>query len=112
MGPATPAVGPRPLRVAVLVGVLLVFLGVSTVAVVEHGYFGLWAFLFQGTAERQVALDLTIAMFLVMSWIVADARTSGVPAWPYVVVTLLTGSLGPLGYLLHRELIRGGKKRS
>ena len=107
MGSAAAPVGPRPARIAAFVGVLLVFLAVSTVAVAEHGYFGLWAFLFQGTAERQVALDLTIAMLLVTSWIVADARTSGVPAWPYVVVTLLTGSLGPLGYLLHRELVRG-----
>lgn len=107
MGAAAAAVGPRPARVAALVGVLLVFAVVSAVALAEHGYVGLWAFLFQGTAERQVALDLTIAMFLVTVGIVGDSRTSGVPAWPYVLVTVLTGSLGPLGYLLHRELIRG-----
>ena len=107
MGTAAAAVGPRPSRIAVLVGALLVFGAVSAVALAEHGYLGLWAFLFQGSAERQVALDLTVAMFLVLSWVVADARTSGVPAWPYIVVTLFMGSLGPLGYLLHRELVRG-----
>jgi hypothetical protein len=32
-----------------------------------------------------------------------DARTSGVPARPYVALTVAAGSFGPLLYLLHRE---------
>lgn len=34
---------------------------------------------------------------------VRDTRTSGVPAVPYVLLTIATGSLGLLSYLLHVE---------
>ena len=35
---------------------------------------------------------------------VGDAKQRGVNPWPFVLVTLVAGSFGPLSYLLLREL--------
>ena len=32
-----------------------------------------------------------------------DARERGLPFWPYAVLGLFLGSVGPLAYLIHRE---------
>jgi len=44
--------------------------------------------------------DLAIALGLIVSWIVADARVKGRNSVPYVLLTLALGSIGPLLYLL------------
>lgn len=33
----------------------------------------------------------------------ADARQRGLNPWPYVFITVVAGSFGPLAYLLRRE---------
>ena len=37
-------------------------------------------------------------------WMSYDARERGLPAWPFILITLVAGSFGPLLYLLVREL--------
>ncbi len=56
----------------------------------------------------QLFVDLVIALGLFLIWMVRDARTHGIPAWPYVIATLAVGCIGALPYLIHRELKAGG----
>jgi hypothetical protein len=49
-----------------------------------------------------VLVDLTIALSLVTVWMVRDARQRGQSVAPFVVLTLLLGSVGPLLYLIRR----------
>ncbi|MGH2348055.1 MAG: DUF2834 domain-containing protein [bacterium] len=44
--------------------------------------------------------DLTIALFIGMTWMWQDARAKGLSALPYVVLTIATGSIGLLAYLV------------
>ena len=37
------------------------------------------------------------------SWVYVDAKERGVSPWPYLILTLGTGSVGTLLYLLVRE---------
>ena len=56
----------------------------------------------------QLFSDLTVAMVLATSWMIADARKSGRKAWPFVLATFAVGSFAPLAYLLWGELRRRG----
>lgn len=50
-----------------------------------------------------ILVDLCIALSMVLCWIWVDARRRGVSPWPYLVLTVGTGSVGTLLYLLLRE---------
>jgi hypothetical protein len=69
-----------------------------------HGYVGFFEALGSTTAGITVFVDLVIALSLVIFWMWDDARERALPLWPYVALTLAFGSVGPLGYLIHREL--------
>jgi hypothetical protein len=85
-----------------LLAVFLLFGAYSLYAMYEVGYFGLWAvgFASAGWAGLQVLLDLVVACLLISFWMVNDAHAHGRNPWPYVLITLLAGSFGPLLYLL------------
>jgi hypothetical protein len=57
----------------------------------------------QNTAGMQVLADLVIALLLFCVWMWRDARASGRRPWPWLLLTLATGSFGPLLYLLTRR---------
>ena len=90
-------------RFVLLLILTAAFMTISTIAVYEHGYLALWRLPFETSGTLQLFSDLTVSILLVTSWMVRDSRTSGVPVLPYLLVTLASGSLGPLLYLLHRE---------
>jgi len=50
----------------------------------------------------QMLLDLCISLTMVSSLLVIDARRRKRAAWPWVVITALLGSVGPLWYLVLR----------
>jgi hypothetical protein len=50
----------------------------------------------------QEFLDLCIALTMVTTWMVGDARSRGATVWPYLVATPLLGSISPLVYLVLR----------
>lgn len=52
---------------------------------------------------RALAADLCIALTLVSVWLYRDARARGSSPWPFLVLTMGTGSVGPLLYLLLRR---------
>lgn len=88
---------PRP----ILFAILLPFAMLSTYALKEVGYIGIFASHLH-PAGLQVLTDLVVALSLVMVWMVGDARARGITVWPYLVATLALGSFGPLAYLLMR----------
>jgi hypothetical protein len=88
-----------------VVGVLFAIL--SGVALAEHGFWGIIAPHFRSTGAGQVFADLVIALSLNLLWIARDARETGRRFWPWVGVTLATGSFGPLLYLLLEDRATG-----
>jgi hypothetical protein len=91
-------------RFLVLATVIVAFGVLTALALADVGYFGILAPHFQTWGGGQVFTDLVIALVLVMFWMVADGRTSGVNPWPFVALTVVLGSFGPLFYLAAREL--------
>jgi len=73
----------------------------------QYGYFGLFERGLADTAMIQLSIDLVIALSLVTLWMVRDARERGATVLPYVLVTLVLGSIGPLLYLISRERAQG-----
>lgn len=72
----------------------------SLYVVDQIGLLGLWQALLSNLAGRQALLDLAIASALLLGFLWRDARRTGRRFWPYVLLTLATGSFGPLLYLL------------
>lgn len=87
---------PRNLAVVLLIPFSLL----SVYAVSEVGYWGIIDYHRHSPAGWQVIADLVIALILVLSWLIPNAKKTGRNPWPYVVGTLFLGSIGPLFYLL------------
>lgn len=83
--------------------VLLDFAALSAYAMFQGGYLGIWQAGLADWGAMQILADLAIACGLILVWLVADARRRGTNPWPYVALTLVGGSLGPLLYLLLRR---------
>ena len=91
-------------RLLVLVLVILAFGALSTLALMDVGYFGILAPHFQSWGGAQVFTDLVILAVLACVWMIGDARARGLSAWPFIAITLFLGSFGPLLYLVVREM--------
>lgn len=91
-------------RLLMLLMVTAAFGVLTAVALADVGYLGLFEPHFQSWGGGQVLADLAILAVLGCIWMVADARRSGVNAWPFVVLTLAAGSFGVLFYLIRREV--------
>jgi len=86
----------RPFAIALLIPFSLLTL----YAVWQVGYIGIFDYQRHSPAGWQVFADLVVALLLVLYWLIADARKTGRNPWPWVVITLLLGSFGPLLYLV------------
>lgn len=84
---------------ALVLAIFLPFALYSTYAVYEIGYIGIFTSHFH-IAGWQVLADLVIACTLVLVWMWRDAAATGRNVWPFVLLTLTLGSIGPLLYLL------------
>ena len=91
---------------------LLVFGTYSTWVLWQVGYVGIWEGGFAELGSTQILFDLAIACFIVCSWIIGDARSRGVSAAPWIIATMLTGSIALLVYLLVREYSLSGNNAS
>ena len=87
----------------VLTATLIVFLALTAVALFQHGYWGIIVPHFQSSGGAQVFVDLVIALGLFLVWMWRDAKAAGRNPWPWLVLTLVAGSIGPLIYLLGRK---------
>jgi hypothetical protein len=90
-------------RQALCLAVLVPFLAFTEWVLYTQGFTGFWAQALGSPVALQLTLDLVIALGLVLLWMQADARETGTPFLPYLLVTLVIGSIGPLSYLIHRE---------
>lgn len=70
----------------------------------DVGYLGILKPHFLSWGAAQVFADLVILAVLACVWMVKDAPQRGLSAWPFVLITLVAGSFGPLCYLAVREL--------
>lgn len=80
--------------------VLIAFLALTGVALWYHGYWGIFEPHFKSFGAGQVLADLVIALGLFLVWMWQDAKAAGRNPIPWVLLTLGTGSIGPLLYLL------------
>ena len=83
-----------------LVLVLIPFSILSAAALWQVGYLGLFTQQFVNYGAWQILADLVIAVSLAMFWMWADARKNGRNPWPWILLSLVAGSFGPLLYLL------------
>jgi hypothetical protein len=89
------------LRTALLL-LLVPFAVLTALALWHHGVWGIIAPHFRTWGAAQVLADLVLALCLVLFWLWRDAKQCGRNPWPWLVATLLSGSFGPLLYLLTR----------
>ena len=87
---------------ALLVALLAAFSAMTARVLWEHGYFGFYDLMLANSATQLGMFDLVIALALICTWMIEDARSRG--EWPvlYVLLTLAFGSAGPLLYLIRR----------
>jgi hypothetical protein len=91
-------------RAFLLLDVLVAFL-VFTLWVIESvGYVGFFQQTLASPVGIQLFVDLVLCLTLALLWMRSDSKTNGVPFAPYLVLTLVLGSVGVLSYLLHREV--------
>ncbi len=91
-------------RLIVLAIVLCGFGVLTSLALADVGYFGILEPHFHSWGGAQVFADLVIVCVLSCVWMHYDARERGISAWPFILITLVAGSFGPLLYLAAREL--------
>lgn len=92
------------IRLVFLAIVVLAFGSLSAIALANVGLWGIIQPHFRSWGGAQVFTDLVIMGLIAIYWMIRDARTHRVAAWPFVVLTLALGSFGPLLYLIVREL--------
>jgi hypothetical protein len=88
-----------PTRKLFAILALIPFTLLSVLAVMQFGYIGIVENLLRNSAGWQALADLVIALLLVFAWMIPEARARGRNPWPWVVITLVLGSFGPLLYL-------------
>jgi ABC-type amino acid transport system permease subunit len=98
---ALPTASIRPLTV-IAATVLAVFGGFSLWVVATGGYFGFVALAGRDRWGLQILIDLVISLSFAAGWMTADARKRGIASWPYVIATVVLGSLGILAYCVRR----------
>ncbi len=91
-------------RLLLLLATTAAFGVLSAIALADVGYLGIIEPHFQSWGAGQVFADLVILAILACVWMIADSRSSGIHAWPFVALTLVGGSFGVLFYLLWREV--------
>jgi hypothetical protein len=84
--------------------VLAAFGAFTAYAIGSYGYVGYFQTLLSNLPGAHVSADVVIALTLVFIWMSIDAKERGLPFWRYAVAGLFFGSVGPLAYLIHREL--------
>ena len=94
------------MRLIVLASLFVVFTTYTVSVMVAHGHDGFLTLAGQEPWAMQLLLDLLLMLGLFVAWLVPDAKAHKLPVWPYVLLTLVMGSMGALVYLVHREIVR------
>jgi hypothetical protein len=86
----------------VALAVFVPFVVYSVWVAIQGGPLGFITLAGREPWAMQMLLDLCIALVFASGWMIADARRHGRAVWPFVVMTVALGSIGPLAYLLTR----------
>ena len=81
---------------------LILFSLITLFAVMEYGVVGIIQYQLANWAGVQVLVDLIIALAFFLVWMWQDAKKRGISPWPWLILTLLIGSFGPLIYFIVR----------
>lgn len=73
-------------------------------AIYHHGYPAFFDAFFRDAIGLQIFVDLVIALALFAVWMWRDAGEHGISPLPYLLLIPTLGSIGALGYLVHREV--------
>ena len=85
---------------AIWLTLLFAFAALNAWAVVSVGWDGLVTyFTTMGPIDLVAAVDLILALLVGIVLVVRNARQRSIASGPFVLLTVLTGSLGLLGYL-------------
>jgi hypothetical protein len=85
-----------------LSGALIVLLAMDAYAVYLYGFIGFFRVIFANFAGFTAFVDLLIALVLIIAWMGDDARERNASALPFIFLTIVLGSIGPLLYLIRR----------
>lgn len=88
------------LKKVVLSIIAVDFLALTGYVIYLYGPIGWIEPLASNWVGRLVVFDLLIALGIATWWMVRDARATGRNFWPYLALTLTTGSTGPLLYMI------------
>jgi len=81
---------------------LVAFAALNVYAMIRGEYLvGFWSYLTtMGPWGLLLAVDLVIALGIALHLIARDAHNKGISLTPYILITLCTGSIGVLLYLI------------
>jgi uncharacterized membrane protein len=74
--------------------------GITALALWHDGLVGIFAATASSYGSMQIFADLVIALTLVMIWMWGDAKKTRRNIWPWLILTLVAGSFGPLLYFI------------
>ena len=98
----------RIVPVVLLVG----FSALTAEVVIRDGYTEWLRIAFENRSAGLLLVDLTIACSLAIGWMTRDARARGTKVWPFALLTVLFGSVGPLAYLVFRGAASPADRRA
>lgn len=85
---------------SVLTITIALFGALTAAALWQTGFTGILDWHVKSLGGGQVLADLVIAVVLAMVWMWHDAKATGRNVWPWLALSLLAGSFGPLLYLV------------
>jgi hypothetical protein len=88
------------MRRIALTTTIALFGALTAAALWQTGILGIIDWHVKSFGGGQVFTDLVIALTLAMVWMWHNAKATGRKVWPWLALTLATGSFGPLLYLL------------
>lgn len=86
-----------------LIAVTVPFTALTAAAVWQNGFLGIFEYQFKNFGGVQVLIDLIIALSFFIVWMWNDAKNGKRNPWPWIMLTLVAGSFGPLFYLISRK---------
>ena len=82
--------------------ILADFMALTGYVIYQFGPIGWLEYTIANPVTVLLSVDLVLALGISVFWMVRDASKRGINATPYVLLTLFTGSAGPLLYLVRR----------
>lgn len=104
VGRTAPGHPPVMYKLALPLVALVAFTIYTLLVATEHGLWALVPLHMVGGWPTQVFIDLVLALSGFLALAVPDARRRGIDVRPFVVATVLLGSIGMLAYIVRRQL--------